>query len=130
MAPAPGPGPWTLTAGTLAWLILYVLYVVPRPAWMIVVSQGFHGLAYVFFIIAGQMFAGAVAPKGAEASTQALTVTAQSGIALFLGTQFAGVMMDKYRVEGKFRWRQLWLVPGAIMLVCVLALLLFFWPGR
>jgi len=117
---------WTLTIGTVAWLILYAIYVAPRPAWMIVVSQGFHGLAYVFFIIAGQMFAGAVAPKGAEASTQALAVTAQSGVGLFLGTQLAGIVMDRYRVEGKFQWRQLFLVPGVIMLVCVLALILFF----
>jgi MFS family permease len=121
---------WTLALGTLAWLALYALYIAPRPAWLLVVSQGFHGLAYVFFIIAGQVFAGAVAPKGAEASTQALTVTAQSGIGLFLGTQLAGAVMDKYRVEGKFRWRQLWFVPGAIMLICVLALVLFFWPAR
>lgn len=121
---------WTLTVGTLSWLVLYALYVVPRPAWLLVVSQGFHGLAYVFFIIAGQMFAGAVAPKGAEAVTQALAITAQSGVGLFLGTQLAGVVMDKYRVEGRFQWRQLWLVPGAIMLVCVLALVLFFWPAR
>ncbi len=117
---------WTLTIGTLAWLVLYAIYVTPRPAWLLVASQSFHGLAYVFFIIAGQMFAGAVAPKGAEASTQALAVTAQSGIGLFLGTQLAGVVMDKYRVEGQFQWRQLWIVPGAIMLVCVVALVLFF----
>ncbi len=117
---------WTLTIGTLAWLIMYAIYVAPRPPWAIVVSQAFHGLAYVFFIIAGQMFAGAVAPKGAEASTQALAVTAQSGVGLFLGTQLAGIVMDRYRVEGKFQWRQLWVVPGAIMLVCVLALIVFF----
>ena len=117
---------WTLTIGTLAWLIMYAIYVAPRPPWAIVASQAFHGLAYVFFIIAGQMFAGAVAPKGAEASTQALAVTAQSGVGLFLGTQLAGIVMDRYRVDGRFQWRQLWIVPGAIMLVCVLALILLF----
>jgi MFS family permease len=117
---------WTLTIGTLAWLVMYVIYVAPRPAWLIVASQSFHGLAYVFFIIAGQMFAGAVAVKGAEASTQALVVTAQSGVGLFLGTQLAGVVMDRYRVEGRFQWRRLFLVPGVIMAACVAALILFF----
>ena len=117
---------WTLVLGALSWLILYVLYVLPRPRWAIVASQAFHGLAYVFFIIAGQMFAGSVAPKGADASMQALIFTAQSGIGLFLGTQLAGVVMDKCRVEGQFQWSKVWTVPGAIMLVCVLALLLFF----
>ena len=44
---------------------------------MIVASQAFHGLAYVFFIIAGQMYAGAVAPEGTGGSMQALVFTAQ-----------------------------------------------------
>jgi MFS family permease len=117
---------WTLTLGALAWLFLYVVYVMPRPPWMIVASQAFHGLAYVFFIIAGQMFAGSVAPEGAGASMQALVFTAQSGVGLFLGTQFAGIVMDRYRVDGRFQWRRLWLVPGVVMLACVLALILFF----
>lgn len=117
---------WTLTIGTVSWLILYAVYVAPRPRMLLVAGQAFHGLAYVFFIIAGQVFAGAVAPKGTEASTQALAITAQSGIGLFLGTQLAGVVMDKYRADGRFQWRRLWMVPGAIMAICVLALLFLF----
>lgn len=117
---------WTLTLGALSWLFLYVVYVMPRPNWMLVASQAFHGLAYVFFIIAGQMYAGAVAPEGAGASMQALIFTAQSGVGLFLGTQLAGIVMDRYRVDGRFQWRKLWLVPGVVMLACVLALILFF----
>jgi MFS family permease len=117
---------WTLTIGAASWLILFIIYVLPRPAGVIAASQAFHGLAYVFFIIAGQMFAGAVAPKGAEASMQALIFTAQSGIALFLGTQLAGIVMDKCRVEGRFQWRKVWMVPAAVMLICVLALLFLF----
>ena len=34
--------------------------------------------------------------------------------------------MDKYRVDGKFQWQKLWVVPGVIMLACVLALALLF----
>jgi hypothetical protein len=117
---------WTLTLGALSWLVLYIIYVMPRPPALIVAGQAFHGVAYVFFIIAGQMFAGSVAPKGAGASMQALIFTAQSGVGLFLGTQFAGIVMDKCRVEGRFQWGRLWTVPGIIMLICVLALALLF----
>lgn len=117
---------WTLVLGAASWLVLYVLYVIPRPPAVIVVSQAFHGLAYVLFIIAGQMFAGSVAPEGTGGSMQALIFTAQSGLGLFLGTQLAGVVMDRFRVEGRFQWRQVWMVPGAIMLACVIALILFF----
>lgn len=118
---------WTLTVGTVSWLLLYVIYVSPVQAWVIVVAQAFHGLAYVFFIIAGQMYAAAVAPEGAAASTQALTFMAQTGVGLFLGTHLAGIVMDKFRMEeGCFLWRQLFIVPGAIMLACVIALALLF----
>jgi len=117
---------WTLTLGAGSWLVLFAIYVISKPAALIVAGQAFHGVAYVFFIIAGQMYAGAVAPEGAGASMQALIFTAQSGIALFLGTQLAGVVMDKCRSEGRFQWSKLWAVPGAIMAVCVLALVLFF----
>jgi MFS family permease len=115
---------WTLVAGAASWLVLYVLYVIPRPRAIIVISQAFHGLAYVLFIIAGQMFAGSVAPKGTEGSMQALVFTAQSGIGLFLGTQLAGIVMDRCRVGSQFRWRRLWMVPGLIMAGCVAALIL------
>jgi MFS family permease len=117
---------WTLVLGAASWLILYVIYVVPRPPWLIVIGQSFHGLAYVFFIIAGQMYVGQIASKEIVASAQALIFMAQSGIGLFLGTQFAGIVMDRYRVDGRFLWRKLWMVPGAIMLACVLALILLF----
>jgi nucleoside transporter len=117
---------WTLTLGAACWLILYFIYVIPRPRAFIVLAQAFHGLAYVFFIIAGQMYVNKVASKDVLATMQALIFTAQSGIGLFLGTQFAGIVMDKYRVERQFQWRRLWIVPGAIMLACVLALILFF----
>jgi MFS family permease len=115
---------WTLTIGAVSWLILYILYVAPRPRWVLVVTQSFHGLAYVFFIIAGQMFGASEAPEGTGASVQALVITAQSGIGLFLGTQFAGVVMDKFRAEGVFEWKKVFTVPLAIMAACALALAL------
>jgi len=117
---------WTLTIGAACWLILYIIYVAPSPPGLIVAGQAFHGLAYVFFIIAGQMFVAAVAPREVLATMQALVFMAQTGVGLFLGTQFAGIVMDKYRVEGRFQWRKLWAVPGVIMLLCVLALALLF----
>jgi hypothetical protein len=60
------------------------------------------------------------------ASMQALIFMAQTGVGMFLGTQFAGIVMDKCRVDGRFQWRQLWMVPAGVMLVCVLALIVLF----
>ena len=116
----------TLSVGALSWLIMYVVYVAMRPRWLIVASQTLHGLAYVFFIITGQIFAKEVGPENSPGSAQALIFMVQMGLGLLLGTQVAGFIMDRYTVDGKFQWQKIWLVPGAVMLAGLLALILLF----
>ena len=117
----------TLAIGTASWLLMYVVYVATKPRWLIVVSQSLHGVAYVLFMIVGQIFAETVAPPEIRSSVQALVFAATVGVGLFLGTQCAGVVMDSFAVEGKFQWRKIWLVPCAIMLAGTLALLTVFY---
>jgi nucleoside transporter len=117
---------WTLVIGAIFWLLLYIVYINGKPRWLIVGSQSFHGLAYVLFVIVGQIFAESVSKPEIIASVQSLLFAATTGIGLFLGTQFAGFIMDKFRKEEKFQWRQIFMVPGAIALVSILILILFF----
>jgi nucleoside transporter len=117
---------WTLTVGAGCWLVMYIVYVGTKPRWLVIMSQSLHGLAYVFFIIAGQIFAESVAPEEIRSSVQALVFAATVGIGLFLGTHFAGVVMDVFKKEGQFRWRGIYAVPCLITLVCVIGLVLFF----
>jgi len=117
---------WTLVAGAACWLLLYIIYIKEKPCWLIVAGQSLHGLAYVFFIIVGQIFVKTVAPKEILSSMQALIFAATTGVGLLLGTQLAGAVMDRFRKEQKFQWRPIFLVPGAIMLACILALVLLF----
>lgn len=114
---------WTLVIGAACWLLMYLVYVAGQPRSLIVVSQALHGLAYVLFIIAGQMFAAKVDPR---ASMQGLIFVATTGIGLFLGTQLAGITMDKYSVNGQFQWRKIWVVPLVITLVGTLVLATIF----
>ena len=112
---------WALTIGAGFWLLMYLVYVGTKPRWLIVVSQTFHGLAYVFFMIVGQIFAGKVGPH-IPASMQALIFAATTGVGLFLGTQLAGFVMDRYSVDGQFQWRKIWTVPMLIMAATTLVL--------
>ena len=116
---------WTLTLGGTFWLLLYIVYIQEKPRWLIVVCQSFHGMAYVLFVIVGQIFANIQAKEGTQSSTQAMLFAATTGIGLFLGTQFAGFIMDRHRKEGKFEWRKIFLVPAAIALGCILVFILF-----
>jgi MFS family permease len=117
---------WTFMIGALCWSALFLIYAVcPRALW-IVLSQAFHGLAYVFFIIAGQIFVNAMAPEKIIASAQSLIFIATSGVGLFLGTQLAGYVMERNFHEGKFQWPKIWAVPLAITIVGALALAVLF----
>jgi len=119
---------WTLTAGAASWLVMYAIYVGAKRPWLIVVSQALHGLAYVLFMIVGQIFVDSVAAPEIRSSMQALIFAATVGVGLFFGTQAAGIVMDRFSVDGKFQWQKIWLVPGLIMLAGVIALAIVFNP--
>jgi nucleoside transporter len=117
---------WTLTMGAISWFLLYLVYVISKPRVLIVLSQSLHGLAYVLFIIAGQIFANVASPPEIRSSVQALVFAATTGVGLFLGTQFAGIVMDIFKQEGKFNWRAIFTVPAVIMLASIVVLVVLF----
>jgi len=117
---------WTLIIGVACWLLLYIVYVGEMPWWLIILAQSLHGLAYVFFIIAGQIFTKSIATKEILGSMQALYFAATSGVGLLIGTRFAGVVMDKFRKEESFQWRLIFLVPCVLTLACAIALVTLF----
>lgn len=117
---------WTLVIGLGCWLILYLAYLASRPVALIVIIQAFHGLAYVFFMIVGQIYANAVAGPEIISSMQALIFAATTGVGLFVGTQLAGWVMDRARTEAGFQWRQVWTVPAVILAICLVLLAVVF----
>jgi nucleoside transporter len=117
---------WTLTAGATSWALLYLIYVVGRPKWLLVAGQVLHGFAYVFFMIAGQIYVNSVAQPDIRGSAQGLIILVTTGIGLFLGTQLAGFVMDRSSADGKFNWAKVYMVPLLCTLAGVLALAVAF----
>ena len=115
---------WTLVIGSACWLLMYIGYVVSKSRILLVAIQSMHGLAYMFFIIAGQMFTKDSANPDIVASAQALIILVTTGIGLFLGTQLAGFVMGRYSVDGKFQWEKIYMVPLLCMAAGTLALVL------
>lgn len=117
---------WTLAIGVIAWPARYVIFALMKPVWLVVASLTFHGLGYTFFFTAGQMYVDSVAPPDIKASAQALITVATLGLGNFIGTQFTGVIMDFFKVDGKFRWRPIFLVPCILTVACAIAFLALF----
>jgi len=116
---------WTLVVGATCWFILYIAYIKQKPRWIIIACQPFHGLAYVLFVIVGQIFANSLASDEIRGSVQSLLFAATTGVGLFAGTQFAGMIMDKFRKDDKFQWRSIFIVPCGIALIAILVLVIF-----
>ncbi|MHC4157616.1 MAG: MFS transporter [Planctomycetota bacterium] len=117
---------WTLAVGTSSWLLMYLVYALERPRWLVISSQALHGIAYVLFIIAGQIYVNSVAPADIRGSAQALLFVVTIGLGLFAGTQFTGVVMDHFKKEGRFQWRPIFIVPCVLTVACAIAFVLLF----
>lgn len=115
-----------LIAGLACWMLMYAVYALRRPRGLVVASQALHGLAYALFVNTSFVYVNQAAGKDFSASAQALLTVVLFGFGLFVGTQFTGVVMDRLRADGKFKWRPIFLVPSVILLACVVALAIFF----
>jgi MFS family permease len=117
---------WTFVIGSTCWSVLFLTYILSKKSLPVVIIQAFHGLAYVFFIIGGQDFVGNTAPASILASAQSLLAIATTGIGLFVGTQLAGIMMERNSVGGKFQWNKIWAVPLGITVAGAIAFAVLF----
>jgi nucleoside transporter len=117
---------WALAVGVLSWLALYLIYSMERPKGLVIGSMAFHGIAYVLFIIGGQMYVNKVADPAIVSSAQGLLFAVTTGLGLFVGTQFTGIVMDKFSTDGKFAWRPIYLVPCALTLASAIVLVALF----
>lgn len=109
-----------LALGATLLFVLFQICAHWRNKHVLVISQGLYGLAYICFIVGGQIYGAAAAPEGAIASTQGLVFAAQGGVGVLLGMLLTGLVMQKYDTRGYVPWRRLWIMLAAIVFVCTL----------
>ncbi len=117
---------WTLAAGALSWLIMYLIYAMEKPKLLVIISMAFHGIAYVLFVIGGQIYVNSIAKPEIQSSAQSVLFAVTMGLGLFLGAQFTGPVMDHFKKDEKLQWQKIFLVPCSLIAACVVAFLLFF----
>lgn len=116
----------TLTIGVSLWVLLYAVYLVGRPRWLVVSAMGLHGFAFAFFLDAAVIYVNALAPQELRGSAQSLYTAVTLGLGLFVGTQLTGLVLDRLRTESGYRWRAIFAIPCGVLALCVLAFALYF----
>lgn len=120
----------TLALGVIAWPVRYVIFAIGSPWWLVVASLTLHGFCYVFFFVAAFIYVDGVAPPDIRASAQSLIAIVTLGVGSFVGTNFAGWILQTFTEAGATDWRSVFLVPCAITVLCAAAYLLFFRDER
>jgi len=111
----------TMIIGVLAWPIRYVIFAIGGPAWLVIASLALHGFCYVFFFVAAYIYVDTIAPADIRASAQSLIAVVILGIGNFVGSNFAGWIQKTFTTAEATNWRNVFLVPMALTLLCAVA---------
>jgi len=120
----------TMSIGVLAWPLRYIIFVIGSPAWLVIASLFLHGFCYVFFFTAAYIYVDMIAPKDIRASAQSLIAMVILGLGSFIGSIFSGWIQSLFTVERATHWRNVFLVPTALTLLCALAFVILFRARR
>lgn len=118
-----------LLIGMITWSIRYLLFAYGDTAsniWMLYAGIILHGICYDFFFVTGQIYTNQRAGDKFRSSAQGMITLATYGIGMLIGFWIAGIIAEKYTVEGGHLWRNIWLIPAAIALAVFIIFGLFF----
>jgi nucleoside transporter len=116
----------TMTLGVLAWPLRYIVFAIGAPAWLVIASLALHGFCYVFFFTAAFIYVDMIAPTDLRASAQSLIAVVILGIGSFLGSNFAGWIKDLFTTADVTNWRNVFLVPMVLTLLCAVLFVALF----
>ncbi len=115
--------------GMSAWLLRYVFFSygdMDMNTWMLYAGILLHGVCYDFFFVTGQIYVDEKAPNHLKSSAQGLITFATYGLGMFIGTWFAGRIVDAYTTAETTDWSTIWLIPAAIAVVVLIVFIILF----
>jgi nucleoside transporter len=119
----------TLLVGMLAWALRYALFAYGGPAniaALLIFGIALHGICYDFFFVSGQIYTDSKAGEHYRSAAQGMITLATYGVGMLVGFSAAGAIADRFNVDGRHDWFQIWIYPaGFAALILVLFALLF-----
>lgn len=96
------------------WIMLYGLLTLSAATGIkafVYLALPLHGFCFTFFFVAGQLYIDEKSPDHLRNSAQGLITFATYGAGKYLGTLFAGNVVDHYTVDGIYSWEMIWCFP-------------------
>ena len=120
----------TILFGMLAWVIRYLLFAYGNSDGLFVMLISgilLHGICYDFFFVSGQIYTDSKAGEKYKSSAQGLITLATYGVGMLVGFKIAGMITDKFLIEGGGHvWESIWIYPAAFAFVVLLIFALLF----
>ncbi len=114
----------TILFGMLAWVVRYLLFAYGNADGLFVMLVSgilLHGICYDFFFVSGQIYTDSKAGEEYKSSAQGLITLATYGIGMLVGFKIAGMITDKFVIEGGgHTWESIWIYPAGFALVVML----------
>jgi nucleoside transporter len=119
-----------LAVGMLAWVLRYIFFAYGDTGanyWMLIAGIVMHGICYDFFFVTGQIYTDNLAGEKFKSAAQGFITLATYGVGMLIGSYISGPIVDHWKVtETSHNWTNIWLIPGGIAAVVLIAFLLFF----
>ena len=113
--------------GVLAYFARYAIFgTVMFPAWVMVLSQAFHGFCYAFFFAAAFIYVDKIADEDVRHSAQTVFGIIILGGGPVIGGWLSGKLQEIYTTAGIFDYSGFWYTLSAIGLVTGLFFFLLF----
>lgn len=112
-----------LLIGMIAWTIRYLFFAYGNTGsgmWMLYAGIILHGICYDFFFVTGQIYTNEVAGEKIRSSAQGMITLATYGVGMLIGFWIAGLVAEKFTVQGGHVWKTIWLIPASISFIVFL----------
>ncbi|TXF88830.1 MFS transporter [Neolewinella aurantiaca] len=116
--------------GLFAWGFRYFLFSFARPdnyEFLLYLGIAVQGVAFVWIVIAAQIYVDNRVPKALRSTAQGLVSFANQGVGVFIGSWVAGeVVLANTLSAGGHDWSVIWLVPGVVGVLSAFGFWMFF----
>ena len=116
-----------IAIGIMAYFARYAIFGTSfLPAWVMVVSQAFHGFCFAFFFAAGFIYVDKLADDDVRHSAQTVFGIIIFGGGPVVGGWLSGYLQNMYTVAGTFNYSNFWYTLAGMGLVTAILFFSFF----